>query len=87
MKKDPYNHKKRFENWIVTVAMVKKIDGLNEIHSKLLLSFINDFKVGLNVSTRSKKGGRSFIRLNTIRQRLTFIINKFRYPKIHMLME
>ncbi len=74
MKRDPYKHKERFEKWITSIDKCKNIDGMSDINSKLFLSFIQDLRVGLNVSKSSKKGERSFIRLNTIRGKLAFII-------------
>ena len=76
MKRDPYKHKEQFEKWIVLNKNCNKIGGLDEINSSLFLSFINDLRVGLNVSNSSKKGERSFIRLNTIRRKLAFVIRK-----------
>jgi len=74
MKRDPYKHKERFEKWIVSVEKCKSVYGMGEINTKLFLSFIQDLRVGLNVSKSSKKGERSFIRLNTIRGKLAFVI-------------
>jgi len=74
MKRDPYKHKERFENWIESVEKCKEVDGMNEINSKLFLLFIQDSRLGLNVSKGSKKGERSFIRLNTMRGKVAFVI-------------
>lgn len=76
MKRDPYKHKQRFEKWIASIETCEKINGLSEINSQLFLSFIRDLRVGLNVSRSSKKGERSFIRLNTLRGKLAFVIKK-----------
>ena len=77
MKRDPYNHKQRFENWINLIENCKIVDGMNEVNSQIFMDFINDFRIGLNVSNLSKKGARSYVRLNTLRVRLAFIIKKF----------
>jgi len=76
MKRDPYKHKERFENWISSVEKCKRINGMNECNSKLFLSYIRDLSVGLNVSRSSKKGRRSFIRLNILRIKLAFLFGK-----------
>jgi len=76
MKRDPYKHKQRFEKWIDLNGKQKRIEGMNEKNSKIFISFIKDFRVGLNVSNKSKKGERSFVRLNTLRGRLVYIIRK-----------
>jgi hypothetical protein len=43
---------------------------------KLVLQFLDDIELGLNVSIVSKKGSRSATRLNTLRGRLTFILSQ-----------
>ena len=74
-RRDPYNHKKRFEMWIGS-ANKAKIQGLSPGTAKLVVQFIMDFSVGLNVSKSSKKGARSPARLNNLRQRLVFILRQ-----------
>ncbi|MFH1326991.1 MAG: tyrosine-type recombinase/integrase [archaeon] len=69
---DPYNHKKTYENWKKT----KTIKGLNEKNCKIVIDFLNDMALGLNISKVSKKGARSPVRLNTLRGRLSFVIIK-----------
>jgi integrase len=54
MKKDPYKSKELFENWLISIEGKKKIDGINEVNSKLIISFIKDFRIGMNVSNKSK---------------------------------
>lgn len=71
-KLDPYNHKQRFENWLKD----KSIKGISKTNEKILLKFLDDMTLGLNVSKGSKKGARSFIRLNTLRQRMAFNITQ-----------
>ncbi len=70
--RDPYNHKKTYENWKKT----KTLNGLNEKNCRIVLDFLNDMELGLNISKVSKKGARSATRLNTLRARLGFIITK-----------
>ena len=59
----------------------KKVkDGIQNISKKnsdLLLKYLEDMECGLNVSLKSKKGSRSYPRLNTLRQRLNFIFREF----------
>tara|TARA_Y100000034_G_scaffold41320_2_gene50856 strand:+ start:15533 stop:15823 length:291 start_codon:yes stop_codon:yes gene_type:complete len=76
MRIDPYNSKQLFENWIALIDSKKEIDGLNEGNSTLMVSLIKDMKIGRNVSNASKKGERSFTRLNHLRQKLGFVIKK-----------
>ena len=76
MKKDPYQHKENYERWIKAVAGKKNVYGMNERNSALFMIFLKDLQIGLNVSKSSKRGERSYIRLNTIRGKLAFVINK-----------
>ncbi len=69
-KKDPHNHKRKFEKW--KKASENGIEGVSKANSELIKDFIFDMEHGLNVSVRSKKGPRSYIRLNTLRDKLMF---------------
>ena len=71
MKIDPYKHQEKFLNW-----KQKTKDGIPEIsktNSDIILKYISDMENGLNVSSKSVKGPRSYIRLNNLRQRMTFL--------------
>lgn len=74
MKKDPYNNKRNFEAWISRTDGKKNVEGLNENNSRLLLNFLKDFKIGLNVSVHSKKGERSYSRLNHYRYKIALMM-------------
>jgi hypothetical protein len=56
---------------------------LNKENSKILLAYLEDMENGLNISNVSKKGSRSYIRLNTLKTRLIFLAKEFeeRYDK------
>lgn len=88
MKIDPYKHKERYLKWREDGS---KIEGLSKQNSELLVKYIRDMEVGLNVASSNKKGPRSFNRLNNIRQRLTFLIreieNRFAITDITQLEE
>lgn len=74
MKIDPYNKKERYLKWKEKVK-----NGILEIgkyNSDLLLSYLQDMELGINVGIGSKKGSRSFIRLQSLRDKLTFIFKK-----------
>src|SRR3989344_7735660 len=70
MKQDIYGHEQRFKNWKEHVSKNGE-DGLTPKNSKLLLDYVFDMEVGNNVSHKSKKGARSFHRLNAVRQKLS----------------
>ena len=66
MKIDPYKHKERHLRW-----KEKASEGISDIsnpNSKILIRYLTDMEYGLNIANSSKKGARSYIRLNTLRQ-------------------
>lgn len=70
MKIDPYKHKEKYLSW-----KEKVIDGIPDIskeNSNLILKYIFDMEKGVNIAAGSAKGARSFIRLNTIRDKMLF---------------
>ena len=71
MKIDPYKHKEKFLRWKNTVR--DGIPGISRRNSNAILQYISDMENGLNISSKSVKGPRSFIRLNNLRQRITFL--------------
>lgn len=82
IKVDVHGHEQRYKNWkelaIVTDkhgnASIRKgyiEDGLTKNNSDILIRHILDMEAGVNISKKSKKGGRSYPRLNNIRQRLS----------------
>ncbi len=75
---DPYNHKQRLDNWKKT----KQIKDVSKTNEKIIIKFLGDMEIGLNISKGSVKGGRSAIRLNTLRQRLAFIAKELEDRKV-----
>jgi len=74
MKIDPYKHKERYLAW-----KEKCKNGIPEIspeNSEIILRYLNDMELGLNVSATNQKGSRSYIRLNTLKTRLVFLIKQ-----------
>ena len=74
MKIDPYKHKEKYYNW-----KEKCKDGIPDIskaNSDLLHQFLRDMEIGINICIESKKGARSFIRLISLRDKLTFLMKK-----------
>ncbi len=76
MKIDPYQHKERYLAWKQSLNG-RQIPRLSKENSDIILSYLEDMENGLNVASGSKKGSRSFIRLNTLKTRLIFLSNKF----------
>jgi hypothetical protein len=72
---DPYKNKERYLAWKEKNQSV--ISGISKENSDITLQFLGDMESGLNICTTSKKGSRSFIRLNVLRQRLTGLSKAF----------
>lgn len=75
MKIDPYKHKEKYLAWKNSIN--GKIPDISEQNSTLILNYIFDMEQGLNVSSVSKKGCRSYIRLNDIKQRVIYFVKQF----------
>ena len=75
VKVDPYNHKERFLEWKQSVE--KGIDGLTHLNELMLKKYLSDMENGLNVAFLMKKGPRSYVRLYTLRIRMTFMMKLF----------
>lgn len=69
MKKDLSYNENTYKNWKkkVEVGGIKEISKTN---SKLIIDYILDMETGQNVSKVSKKGARSFGRLNVLKNKL-----------------
>jgi len=76
--KDPYKNKERFDKW----NEKKSITDISKTNAKIVIKFINDMSLGLNISKGSKKGARSSSRLNTLRVRLVFVIRELEKRKV-----
>jgi integrase len=76
VKIDPYKHKQQYIKWREKIG--NKIPGISEKNSQMILDYLYDMENGLNIAKGSKKGARSYNRLNNIRQRLVFLTKKFK---------
>jgi hypothetical protein len=77
MKIDPYKHKEKYESWKEKIDEVGCIEGISRKNSDLILRYIFDMEVGINISSKSAKGSRSYIRLNNLKQRMIFLTKRF----------
>lgn len=68
-KRDPYDCKEKWQNWIKDKPTIL---GTIDKNSKLIILFLKDFDLGKNISKSSPKGERSPIRLLALKSRLTF---------------
>ncbi len=76
MKIDPYKHKEQYLKW-KDKAQEKGIGDITQDNSKIIIQYLVDMENGINVASSSVKGSRSYIRLNTLRQKLRFFALKF----------
>jgi hypothetical protein len=72
---DPYKNKERYLAWKEKIQ--SQIPDISKENSDLTLRFLNDMEAGLNICSSSKKGARSYIRLNVLRQRMIALSKLF----------
>jgi len=75
MKIDPYKHKERYLRWKELVS--EEIPEISVENSKIILQYLNDMEIGVNISSVSAKGSRGYNRLNTLKDKLIFFSRKF----------
>ncbi|MFA5259547.1 MAG: site-specific integrase [Candidatus Pacearchaeota archaeon] len=76
MRIDPYNHKEKYFNWKERVK--NGIPDVSPKNSEIIIKYATDMERGLNVAVGSAKGSRSFIRLNSLREKMTFFAKRFK---------
>lgn len=69
---DPLKTKESFTNWKKNFD----IDGVSDINKDLIIKYVSDMEKGINISTTSKRGRRSYSRLLSLRSRLKSIAQK-----------
>ncbi len=75
MKIDPYKHKEGFLAWKAKTN--GNIPSMSEEDSRIVWDYLLDMEQGLNVSSGSKKGSRSYIRLSSLKNRIIFLVRQF----------
>ncbi|MEK6917806.1 MAG: tyrosine-type recombinase/integrase [Nanoarchaeota archaeon] len=75
MKIDPYKHKERYLNWKESVK--QGIPSISKENSEIILQYLKDMEIGVNISSVSVKGSRGYNRLNTLKDKLIFFSKKF----------
>jgi len=76
VKIDPYKHKERYIKW--KKESKKGIPEISKYDSDLILKYLEDMEMGLNVATSTKKGSRSYVRLNSLKIRLISLSRRFK---------
>jgi hypothetical protein len=74
MKIDPYNNKEKYLSWKDRIE--QGIPNITEANSNIIKQYLSDMENGLNVDS-TKKGSRSYLRLNTLRVRIGFLAREF----------
>lgn len=75
MKIDPYKHQERYLAWKSSIN--GRIPSISEQNSNLVWSYLLDMEHGLNVANGTRKGARSYVRLNNLKQRMIFLVRLF----------
>lgn len=81
MKRDIYGHEDRYKKW-KEEAVKLGVEGLTKKNSDLLIQYVSDMEIGVNISNKNKKGPRSYPRLNNLRQRLRQIMMMLQDRKV-----
>lgn len=76
MKIDPHKHKERYFNWKEKTR--EGIPDISRADSDIIKQFLEDMGRGINITKGTKKGARSYIRLNTLRDRLIFLSKRLK---------
>jgi len=76
MKIDPHHHKEKYVAWKERVK--NGIPEISKENSDVTLQYVFDMERGINISSSSAKGSRSFIRLNTIKEKMVYFSKKFK---------
>ena len=75
MRRDPWQHREKYQRWKASVTA--GITGLSAQSSAALLAYLADMEIGRNTAKGTRKGARSYPRLNNLRQRLIFLARAF----------
>jgi len=75
MKIDPHKNKEKWEAW--KKKYESNIPGISEENSEIILKYLKDMELGINISIVSKKGSRSHIRLNSLKNRMILMTKQF----------
>ncbi|MFC2138993.1 tyrosine-type recombinase/integrase [Bacteroidota bacterium] len=75
VKIDPYKHKERWERWKERTA--NGIPDISKKNSDIIKQYLQDMEHGINVSAKSVKGGRSYIRLNSLTEKMVYYAKRF----------
>jgi len=72
---DPHKNKQRWKAW--KLKNHSGISGISEYNSEIILKYLNDMELGINISITNKKGSRSPTRLNSLKNRMVLLAKHF----------
>jgi hypothetical protein len=73
---DPYKHKERYLAWKENIK--DRIPSVSEENSEVIKRYLSDMEYGVNIASSNIRGGRSYIRLNTLRDKMIFFSERFK---------
>lgn len=78
---DPYNRKERYESWLDKIK--EGISGISRLNSDVIIQYLSDMEIVMNVANGDKKGSKSYNRLNSLKLKMIFLAKEFekRYQK------
>lgn len=76
MKIDPYKHEEKYKAWRERVT--NGIPDISKQNSDLILTYLKDMELGINIGNGSSKGARGYNRLNSLRDKLCFFSKNFK---------
>ena len=53
MKIDPYKHKEKYQAWKEKINKIGYIEGISKTNSKIILRYLFDMELGINISNKS----------------------------------
>lgn len=74
-KRDLYKGEEKLNNFLKNTE-INGIEGVSKEISELIIQFVKDLRIGLNISPQSRRGPREAHSLNNKRQKLIFIFRK-----------
>ncbi len=76
MKIDPHNHREKYLKW--KERSRNGIPDISKVNTKIIMQFMGDMEKGINIASGSRKGSRSYVRLNSLRDKLIFFSKHFK---------
>lgn len=72
---DPHKTKEQYCRWKERIN--GRIPEISKENSEIILKYLKDMELGINVAISNKKGSRGFTRLNSLRNRIIFLSKHF----------